>query len=159
MIIAAFPIAGGVQINREIDAETMTSEMVMPEDPGWLDAVAAAAHFGNEIETSPIETPQQMIEARRAAAVMSRSEFLLRCTGLGVLSQSDALQAAHGQIPDSVASLITSWPEQDRFEVQVRWAALTQIERNHPMILVLADLMGLTPEGLDMIFGILTPEE
>lgn len=154
MIVAAYPIAGGIQINREIDAETMSSEMVMPEDPGWDDAVAAAAHFGIGVEVEPIETPEQLLQAKRAAAVMSRSEFLLRCTSAGIITPADALQAAHGQIPESVAGLITSWPEQDRFEIQLRWAALTVIERMHPMILVLADVMGLAPATLDAVFGI-----
>lgn len=67
MIVSAFPVAGGIQINREVDVGTLEAVMVMPGDPGWAGAVAAVAQFGGSVEA---ETPlEPTLEAIRADAM------------------------------------------------------------------------------------------
>lgn len=159
MIVYAFHVAGGIQINREIDASTMTSEMVMPEDTGWSDAVAAAAHFGGEVTAPPIETPEQLLAAARATASMTRSDFLLVAIRAGIIAPSDAGPAARGEIPPSLGPIFEDLPSDVQIEAVVRWGAATMIERMNPVLAVLAEAMAITDEQLDALFGINLPAE
>lgn len=70
MIVGAFPIASGIQVNREVEPGTLSSVMVMPEDPNWLEAIAAAAQFGHEIEApEPVALTLVAAQAGARAAV------------------------------------------------------------------------------------------
>lgn len=148
-IVSAFAVAGGIQVNREIAPGEMHCQMVFPGDSGWAEALAAAGHF----EADPM-APAPTIEDLRAAASLPRSDFLLRCVAVGILTPQDALLAARGEIPGAFATVVDGWTEAERFEVQLRWAALSEVDRNHPMILSLADQMGITAGQLDALFGI-----
>ena len=41
-ITAAYPFGEGIQVNRQVGPGKITSDIVFPGDPGWLEAVAAA---------------------------------------------------------------------------------------------------------------------
>ncbi len=159
MIVYAYHVAGGVQINREIDATTMTSEMVMPEDAGWAEAVAAAGHFGGGDTAPPIETPEQMLAAQRASASMTRSDFLLAAIRAGIILPSDAGPAARGEIPPSLVPVFDGLPPEVQIEAVVRWSASTMIERTNPVLAALAGAMAITDAQLDALFGIHQPAE
>lgn len=68
MIVSAFPIAGGIQINRQIDAGTLSAEMVFEGDPGWLEAVGAAAQFGHGVVDHEPVAPTISLGAAQASA-------------------------------------------------------------------------------------------
>lgn len=150
-IVSAFPVAGGIQVNREVSSGVIDCQMVFPGDAGWDEALAAAGHFDADAMA-----PAPTLADLRAASSLPRSDFLLRCVTVGILSQDDALLAARGEIPAAFASVVEGWTEAERFEVKLRWAALTQVERNHPLILSMATQMGITDEQLDMLFGLPT---
>lgn len=49
MIVSAWPMNDGIQINRQIDANTVDCRMVYPGDDDWQEAVAAAEKFATEV--------------------------------------------------------------------------------------------------------------
>lgn len=152
-IISAFPIMGGIQVHRQLSETGLMAELVFPGDDGWDEALAAAGHFSDADQVAP-----PSLDHLRNHASLPRAEFLLRCVRMEILSQADAIKAALGQLPDAFALLVSEWSPADRFEVTLRWAALSQVERNHPLILSLADQIGISPETLDILFGLATGE-
>lgn len=71
MIISAFQIAGGIQINRQVGAGegpsemVLSSEMVFEGDPGWAEALAAVGSF----EAVPEPPSERTLEQARAAGI------------------------------------------------------------------------------------------
>lgn len=150
-ILSAFPVDGGIQVNRLVSDTRIACTMFYPGQPGWDEAAAAAGYF----EDPTLEpAPPPDVSALRAKASLPRAEFLLRCVSVGILTQQEALVAAGGGIPESFAAFINEWSPEYVFEAQLRWAALTQVDRLNPLITMLAAQRGITDEQLDVIFGL-----
>ncbi len=98
--------------------------------------------------------PETELASARAAASMSRSDFVLATIRARIIQPSDAGPAARGEIPPSLTSMFDSLPSDLQTEAIVRWGAATVIERNNPVLEVISQAMGLTAEGLDALFGI-----
>lgn len=64
-ITAAFPFGEGIQINRQIEPNLITTDIVFPGDPGWLEAVAAIGGLG---VLPPAPQPPSLDQARASAA-------------------------------------------------------------------------------------------
>ena len=83
MIISAFQIAGGIQINRQIGAGedpsemVLSSEMVFEGDPGWAEAMAAVANFQAVPEPPSERTLEQVKEAAIAQITQMRGQARL----------------------------------------------------------------------------------
>lgn len=90
----------------------------------------------------------------RGAATLSKADFLIAAVRVGILSKADASLAAAGQLPTAFASVVETWPEETQFEVGIKWAALTRVDRMHAFINALAAALGITDEQLDTVFGI-----
>ncbi|MTH61212.1 hypothetical protein [Paracoccus litorisediminis] len=124
---------------------------VAPEPP----SPAHVFDYDEEVWVDP-RSLEDILQALRSGVVLSRVNFLMACVRVGVLSQSEALIGAKGELPPSIVNVISSLPSEEAFEIQLRWAALTEVDRLDPLILVLASAMQLSAETLDDIFGIHT---
>ena len=151
-IIAAFQTAGVMQVNRQVDETTLSSQMYFPGDEGWEEALAAVGHF---VPDEVVGYPTQ--EDLRAHAFLDKAELLLRMTQAGLITQADAIAAAKGEIPPSFTPIVSQWDETEQFAAQVKWAADQQIGRTNPLIVNVAATLGLPDSLLDEIWGI--PEE
>jgi hypothetical protein len=100
------------------------------------------------------EAPTPDLEFLRARANLPKFEFLRQCVLAGLLTEADALSAARGDIPAAFAQVVAGWSEAERFEAELRWASLSQVDRMHPLIIAVADQAGITVEQLDLLFGI-----
>lgn len=98
--------------------------------------------------------PAEELTATRAAAIMTRSEFLLAAIRAGIIRPSDAGPAARGEIPPSLAPVFASLPPEVQTEAIVRWGAATMIERANPVLAALAEAMAIPDAQLDALFGI-----
>ena len=98
--------------------------------------------------------PAEVLAAARAAASMSRSDFLLAVIRAGILPASDAGPAARGEIPPSLVPVFAAMPAEVHLEAVVRWGAATVIARLDPILGLLAEALNVTPEQLDALFGI-----
>lgn len=94
----------------------------------------------------------------RAAASMSRVDFVIKCVAAGVLSRDDGMVAAAGQVPPSLQAIIDGIPdEMAKFEAEIRWASATVIDRLNPLIISMAAFIGADEWVLDELFGITWP--
>lgn len=84
-IISAYPFGDGIQINRQIGPDQVRADLVMPGDPDWLEAVAAA---GGIEALPPAPLPPTLAQARASAVAAinavrgeMRSRFLTQLPG------------------------------------------------------------------------------
>jgi hypothetical protein len=93
------------------------------------------------------------IEDIREKTSIEKSSFCILLAQNGVLSNEEAVIAARGDWPASFADALTQMGA-DSLEAQIKWATATDISRNEPLILLLAQFKGLTDEAVDTLFGI-----
>ena len=90
-------------------------------------------------------------EDPRMTARLSKYDFLKNCRDAGIMTSEDAIEAAKGNIPPSFHDAV---PENDRDDVELKWASLVYVDRMHPFILAVAQELDISDEMLDMIFGL-----
>ena len=115
--------------------DIMTGEIV-------LDADYVAPSF-------PIVAPDL-----RSITSRSRAEF---CNGLkaaGILSFSEALDAAKGSWPAPFVATLEALPVEIREQIQITWASVQTIDRTSPLIYAMQAALGWTDEQVDGLFGI-----
>lgn len=122
------------------------------EVPADFDITGVQVIDGVPVRSEP--DPAQVLAERRAAASMSRSDFLLASIGAGIIQPSDAGPAARGEIPPSLMPVFEDLPPAVQIEAIVRWGAATMIERTNPILAALAEAMQITEAQLDALFGI-----
>lgn len=102
---------------------------------------------------------QDRLAAARASASLSRSDAVLAAVGIGILPECPIeAGAGRGEIPASLQQVFSSLPTEMQIEAAVRWGGATVIERLDPILLALAQSLGVTDRQLDVMFGI-TPAE
>lgn len=107
----------------------------------WFDPRTAADHVAD-------------LDARRAAASITKSAFLQACIAVGLLNPAEAADAARGYIPAPFGPAIAGLPAEQRDMIEVIWPAVTRVDRMDPLILAVAASAGLSGELLDEIFGV-----
>lgn len=114
----------------------------------WAEAIAATP--------APYVPPDPELHriAWRQTAFLSRAAFCLALYRADILSPAEAIAAGKGDWPDSFTVLLAAMPEGiDPAEAQIIWAAVTQIERLHPLFEAVRQFHGMTPEAADDLFG------
>lgn len=96
-------------------------------------------------------TPEELLIQWRATASLSRAEFCIALKRAGILSASEAKQAAKGDWPETFADALAGFPDAD--EAEITWAAITTVDRMHPMLLALQAFASLSDEFVDGLFG------
>jgi len=91
--------------------------------------------------------------AWRTTATISRLDFCIALKRAGVLSAQDAIAAAKGDWPPAFTDALSGLSQDVREEVQIEWAAVQEIQRNHPMITLLGVVAGMTDAQVDALFG------
>lgn len=94
------------------------------------------------------------LEARRAAASLSRCDAVLAAVNAGIILPEEAGEAARGQVPPSLTSALSSLPPEMQLEAEVRWSGSTVIERTNPILIAMAQAKGITDAQLDELFGV-----
>lgn len=152
------PSTGGFYLP-EIHGEAIPADAVAISKAEY-DALMQGQSAGQQIRPGAGGRPELQdhdapsLEFLRARANLPKFEFLRQCVLAGLLTEADALSAARGDIPAAFAPVIASWSEAERFEAELRWASLSQVDRMHPLIIAVADQAGITAEQLDLLFGI-----
>lgn len=127
-----------------------------PEKPGpW-----AVFDYGTEQWTDPrtaedVEAAEAAdLQARREAASLSRAQFIKAVMHAGIVTPAEAADAAKGNVPESLGPAFAAMTEAERAEASIDWSAAQRVDRLHPLILKLADALGVTDQDLDTLFGI-----
>lgn len=107
-----------------------------------------------------ISIQSKATEAKRPVAVLSRAQFLMRSRQAGILTKSQALAAAAGEVPTffltALATLVAAgaMTQDEADDAEILWAGLTQVERNHPLMPIAQTALNLTDAQVDALFGI-----
>lgn len=94
------------------------------------------------------------LEALRAAARMDKADLLLALAQAGLMTSTDAVAAARGEIPPTFQPVVAEWSSAEQLAAQIKWAADAQISRNNPLIIAASAYLDIDPLALDAIFGI-----
>lgn len=123
----------------------------LPEKPGpWA--------VWNGTEWIDPRTPADLeaeLHTIRSSTSLTKVEFLVSCMSCGLLTPIEAAEAAQGLIPAPFAVAINSMSPEERDTLSVVWPSVTRIERLDPFILLIANSAGISPETLDMVFGLI----
>lgn len=92
-------------------------------------------------------------QARRAAAYLTKAEFIENCMAVNILTPTEAVEASH-QIPASFEPVVSAFPGYEQTICRVRWNAVTRIARMDPLILAVAAGAGISAQTLDALFGL-----
>ena len=106
----------------------------------------------------PEPVPAPATEADRRAAwretrTLSRAQFCIAVKHAGFLTAAQAEAAARGDIPAPLEALFATMPAAEAEDGRILWAGLTQVERRHPLVLLVAQHMTLADEQVDALFG------
>lgn len=94
------------------------------------------------------------LQARRSVAWLTKSDFLLACMGVGLLTPAEAAQAAQGIVPEPFQTAVDALDPMMQAYLAVIWPTATRIERMDPFIQTIAAVRGLSDELVDQLFGI-----
>lgn len=95
-----------------------------------------------------------MIVVRRPApARVSALQFIAACAALGYITEAEAESWAAGNaLPAAVLAMIASLPQQEQFPARLRALAMTEAERDSPMIAAALSVLGLSEAARDDLF-------
>ncbi len=137
---------------------------VVPPGVVWFQIDAADLPQGNRSDWkisggAVVSDPEAGKQKRRASAVIDRTAFCIALRRLQILPISEAVAAARGEWPASFAAFAAALPADQSADVQIRWAAATEIHYSDPTLqaLALAATAGSAPAAttlLDQIFGL-----
>lgn len=94
------------------------------------------------------------LAAARASARLSRREFCLALSRAGILTPMDAVAAARGDWPASLAGFLDYLTDDEAADAQIEWAAAGHVERTAPLILILGSWLSLDDAAVDVMFGV-----
>jgi hypothetical protein len=92
--------------------------------------------INNSLYTPPIPT-------------ITATQMLIVLQAMGFITQTEATDRT--QFPAAFGALITGNTAQDN-AIKIRWANLTTVERNDPLVSAFASLLSLTSEQIDGMF-------
>jgi len=129
----------------ELRTQYYAKEVVLPVDVSRRDFIKAieeaggpAIELANDWFTEPGMGEDEKLEMLRDEAELSRLDFMLGIERMGMF---DAIQEAmnSGNISRSV---------------RIMWENAATFERNNPVMISMADQLGIAPEVIDQLFGI-----
>ena len=106
-------------------------------------------------------TPSQVeidLISRRAAASLTKPQFIIASMSVGLLTPAEAAEAANGLIPSSFQPAFEGLTPQQQDYARVLWPAATVIERMDPLVLAVAQYLSISDQTLDAIFGLVEYE-
>lgn len=107
-----------------------------------------------ELSPAEIETTPEQIDAARHASAIGRHGFCLNLVKQGVLTPSQAIEAARGAWPQAMEAFLLYLDADQSLDAQIEWAAAVNIHRMHPFVLSLQSWLSLTGAQTDALFGI-----
>lgn|GEM_PF-2277127 len=96
------------------------------------------------------------LQAKRNAAWLTKTQFLLACMENGLIEPEGAAMAGRGDIPPQFQSAYDALDPMMKAYLAVIWPTATRIERMDSFILAIAAERGLSNELVDQLFGIET---
>lgn len=105
---------------------------------------------------------QQDLQDARDAARLDKSDLVNRLMLDRILELEDAEIASMGIIPPVIQAYLDSLPPEifgpeQQFMARNAWRNDTVISRNHPVMVLAAAALDISPEEMDVVFGVQIP--
>jgi hypothetical protein len=133
-----------------------TVEMQDPSAPILVQSINAAT---GEVIVRPA-TPEEeaaVLAVRNAPppvpGAISRRQLLIALTATGLITEAEALAAAKtGDVPAIIDTVFSKLPPEQALAARITWAAMTMVERDHPLIQAVINAKLATAEQVDALF-------
>jgi len=80
-------------------------------------------------------------------------QFLLQAATDGIITQVEALSAAQtGAVPALIQAVFDTLPSEQGFVAKVRWARMTEVPRNDPLVAAVGQVLDMTTQEMDQFF-------
>jgi hypothetical protein len=96
------------------------------------------------------------IEDTRAITFLTRRAFCLALAIANILPPDQAIEAAKGNWPTTFVNALAGLPDAEKIAAQIEWATAQNVQRNHPLIAMLAVEANISAAQVDTLFGIAT---
>ncbi|MDF9301601.1 hypothetical protein P5P81_03255 [Tritonibacter mobilis] len=99
------------------------------------------------------KTPEE-VAAERDAMSVPRGQFAVAAAGAGLVTEQEALNWAGGNsLPATVNAVIDALPQAEQLPARVEALTALNVQRMHPLVLMLQASLGLTDEQTDGLFA------
>lgn len=124
-------------------------ELTIPDDMNnrhrkMLEGVTIAAY----------QAPTQTTEEKRAAASITRAQFLKACVAADIITAEVAEAAATGDWPAAFNTFLSGLTRDQRIDAKATWADAKEVRRNAPILALIAADQRVSEAQLDALFGI-----
>lgn len=131
------------------DVETGHVIILEPHVPGWDEFLK----LGGAIETYAAPPPPSADEARAATPPVSRQQLFTALAEAGVITWAEAVAACNrGEVPAIVEGTLIALPVADQARARMKLGAFAMAHRLDPLVLLLGQAAGLSPEAIDQLF-------
>lgn len=131
--------------------EDGTAAFIEPAHEKWQEALAEAGPY----VPPPEPTPEEILEAKRAAASLDRMTFALRAAEAGYVTYDAAAQwAAGNSAPPPLQAAIDALPEAERGPALVQVLGAANIRRNNKLMPLIIAAFETDDAGADALYGI-----
>lgn len=103
-------------------------------------------------EDAPSYVPS--LPEKRAAATLTRAQFLTACVDAGIITAEVAEEAASGVWPTAFNPFLAGLTAAQRIDAKATWADGGDVRRSNPILTLIAAYQNVTDEQLDAMFGI-----
>lgn len=132
-----------------ITATINGQELIIPDDMAnrhrkMLEDVTIAAY----------EATVPTLTEKRAAATITRAQFLTGCVAASIITADVAEAAATGEWPTAFDTFINGLTRDQRIEAKATWADAREVRRTAPILALIAEDQRVSEAQLDALFGI-----
>lgn len=95
------------------------------------------------------------LQSKRSSATLGKREFIMKVCQAGIISKESGLAVLDGVLPPELDAMVSGLDEWQVFDLQVKLKAAVQFDRNDPFIIAAGQHLGMTPEDIDALYGII----
>jgi hypothetical protein len=125
------------------------AETYIPEDEGNAEYAALVA-AGVDITDAAVPT----IDDTRAGTSIDRAAFCNGLADLSIITDAEAIDAARGIWPASMAGFLTLLDKRQQRDAQIEWASCATVQRMHWVVLSMISVGIVTEAQADALCGI-----
>lgn len=146
-------LAGPPGAQVEVPGAVLPGWYVRAVFPGEPPAVFLAAQVESIASTPVIPAEAAQAGPTPVPHMIRLLQFLAEAVEWGIIEPEEALAAAcTGAVPASIDAVFAMLPPSAAFGARLAWAAMVDVERSNPLLVVVAAAKGLTEADMDTFF-------
>jgi hypothetical protein len=136
-----------------LEAHRATEGIPAPIEDPIVEAIAKAGG-GFTIEAPPTPAAAEPPPVPALQASITSTQLFLVLPAAGLATEAEAIAAAQtGAVPAAIDAVFAGLPAEQAFAARIRFARMTSIAREDPLVAALAAARSLTTAELDALFA------